>query len=90
MNVRELRATLRKLGAFEDRSGHHIYFYVEIDGHDYRVSKLSHSVRGELPQFVISDTIKRLRLTAHEFKELVDCYLSKTGFLFLWKLRPSS
>ena len=89
MDVRELRSTLRKLEASEDRSGHHVYFYVEIEGRDHGVSKLSHSMRGELPPFVTKDTAKRLRLTSNEFSALVECQLDKTHFLHLWKLRGS-
>jgi hypothetical protein len=87
VNVRELRTALKKLDAIEDRSGHHIYFYLEIDNHDYRVSKLSHSMRSELPPFVAKDTTRRLNLTSSEFKDLVDCQIKKTDFLRLWKLR---
>jgi len=87
VNVRELRATLKKLDAIEDRSGHHVYFYLEIDEHDYRICKLSHSMRGELPSFVITDTVKRLKLTSREFTALADCQIEKPEFLQIWKFR---
>jgi len=87
MNGRELRRTLRKLDTVEDRRGHHVYFYVEVDGHDYRVCKLSHSMTGELPPFVVSDAARRMKLTAHEFAALADCRVAKPEFLSLWRLR---
>jgi hypothetical protein len=87
MNVRELRRTLRKIDAVEDRAGHHIYFYVEIDGHEYRVCKFSHSMTAELPPFVITDAARRMKLTSHEFSALVDCLLARAEFLSLWRLR---
>jgi hypothetical protein len=89
MNVRELRRTFRKIDAVEDRSGHHIYFYVEIDGHEYRVCKLSHSMTGELPPFVISEAVRLMRLNRDEFTALADCLSGKTEFLSCWRLRDS-
>ncbi len=87
MNVRELRSSLKKLDVVEDRSGHHIYFYLEIDKREYRVCKISHSMRGELPPFIKSDTARRMKLNSDEFNSLVECLLDKNAFLTFWKLR---
>ena len=49
MDVHEVRATMTgKLGAFEDRSGHHVIFYLQYEGKEYKGPKLSHSMRGDL------------------------------------------
>ena len=78
MDNRERRSALvAKLHAIEDRSGHHIYFWLNIDDHDYRVGKLSHSARGQAPDYVVSDTDKRLRLSKKELQRLVACTIDK-------------
>ena len=41
-------AFTRKLGAEEDSSGDHNYFYFEYQGSEYTVGKLSHSWGGNL------------------------------------------
>ena len=88
MDVRELqRALRRKLGAAEDRRSHHVFWWIEIDGREYRAAKLSHSSRGQLPDFVLSDTAKRLKLDRAELDDLVKCPLSGEAFLLLWTTR---
>ena len=85
MESREIRSTLvTKLEAVEDRSGHHAFFYLTLQGKEYRVGKLSHSFRGQVPDFVISDTAKRLKLTKKEFLELVGCTIDKATHSQLW------
>jgi len=40
MDYRDIRNTLvSKLEAIEDRSGDHVYFYLTIDGHDFRIGR---------------------------------------------------
>lgn len=85
MDVRELRRLLvRKLGAEEDRVRDHIYFFLNIRGRQYRVGKLSHSFRGQVSDFVIADTAKRLKLSKKEFNQFVDCPLSRDEVVRLW------
>ena len=86
MDNREIRSTLvAKLNAIEDRAGHHIYFWLNIDDHEYRVGKLSHSARGQAPDHVVSDTAKRLKLTKEEFRSLVACSIDKAMHEDIWR-----
>ena len=88
MDLRELqRALRRKLEASEDRKGDHVFFCFSIGGAEHRVAKFSHSARGQLPEFVIADTAKRLKLSKSELEGLVDCPLTSEGFLELWNAR---
>ena len=88
MDVGDLqRALRRKLGAQEDRSSHHVFFFVDIPGDaELRAAKFSHSARGRLRDYVVADTGRRLKLTRRELDELVDCTLSGEGFWRLWGL----
>ena len=88
MDNREIRSTLvAKLDAVEDRAGHHVYFWLDIDGSEFRVGKLSHSARGQAPDHVVSDTAKRLKLTKKEFNSLVDCTINKEMHEDIWRER---
>ena len=88
MDVRELRRALqRKLGADEDRRSHHVFLYVRIDQSDIRAAKFSDSQRGQLAEFIVSDTARRLRLSRAELNELVDCPMDQARFLRLWRSR---
>lgn len=88
MDYRDIRSTLvSKLEAIEDRSGDHVYFYLTIDGHDFRVGKLSHSSRGQAVDYMINDTAGRLKLTKKEFVDLVDCIIDKPQHENLWRQR---
>jgi len=88
MDYREIRSTLMsKLEASEDRSGHHVFFYITIDGHDFRAGKMSHSARGQAEDYIIKDTARRLKLTNQEFLSLVDCEIDKLQHETLWKER---
>ena len=88
MDYREIRSTLMsKLEASEDRSGHHVFFYITMDGHDLRAGKMSHSARGQAEDFIISDTARRLKLTKPEFVSLVDCSINKEQHETIWRER---
>ncbi len=88
MDYRDIRSTLTsKLGAIGDRAGHHIYFYLTVGEHDFRVGKLSHSSRGQAPDYVINDTARRLKLRKQEFVSLVDCEINKPDHERLWSER---
>ena len=90
MDYRDIRSTLvYKLEAFEDRAGDHIYFYLTVDEHDFRVGKLSHGSRGQVPDYVINDTARRLKLRKEEFTALVDCRIDKPQHERLWRERDS-
>ena len=88
MDYREIRSTLMsKLEASEDRSGHHVFFYITMDGHDFRTGKLSHGARGQAEDFIISDTARRLKLTKKEFGSLVDCDIDREQHEIIWRER---
>ena len=88
MDVRQLQRSLRrKLGAEEDRRTHHVFYWITIDGRDFRTAKLSHSSRGQLPDFIIADTAQRLKLSRAELNDLVDCSLNGEKFFELWNSR---
>ena len=88
MDIRDLqRALRRKLGAMEDRRRHHVFWWLEIDGREYRVAKFSHSSRGQLPQYILSDTANRLKLSNAELDDLANCPLTGDEFLRLWAIR---
>lgn len=88
MDYRDIRSTLTaKLGALEDRAGHHIYFYLTIDGHDFRVGRLSHGARGQAIDYVVKDTARRLKLTTKEFVSLVDCDIDREQHEIIWRER---
>lgn len=88
MDFRELQRTLRrKLGATEDRRGHHVFCWMEIAGSEYRIAKYSHSSRGQVPDYILSDTAKRLKLSIPELHQLVDCMMSGEACLDLWMSR---
>ena len=90
MDNREIRSTLvTKLNVTEDRAGHHIYFWLNIDDHEYRVGKLSHSARGQAPDHAVSDTAKRLKLTKKEFMSLIDCTIDKDMHKEIWRERST-
>ena len=88
MDVHEVRATmLGKLGAAEDRSGHHVFFYLPYEGREYKGPKLSHSWRGDLNDQQINWVKKSLLLTKAEFERLVDCSLETEQFYEVWAQR---
>ena len=88
MDYRDIRSTLvSKPRAIEDRAGHHIYFYLTIDQNDFRVGKVSHSSRGQVPDYVIIDTARRLKLNKKEFASLVDCDIDKEQHEKIWRAR---
>lgn len=88
MDIRELRRALRrKLEAEEDRGRDHIFLFILIAGSYHRAAKFSHSMRGQLPPFVVGDTARRLKLNREELSLLVDCPLDREEFYRLWKER---
>ena len=88
MDYRDIRSTLvAKLNAIEDRASHHVFFYLTINGRDFRAGKLSHGARGQAEDYVINDTAHRLKLTKREFVSLVDCDIDKEEHEKIWKQR---
>ena len=89
MDLRDLRGALRrKLGAEESREKKHVFLFISVKGVVYRVAKFSHSWRGgRIPDFAVSDTANRLKLSGPELDQLVQCNLSRDSFFELWQNR---
>jgi len=75
-----------KLGATEDRQGNHLYYFLSVGDKEHRVGKVSHSSRGSetVPDFIVSDTSRRLRLNKAELLQLVGCSIDKDQHKKLW------
>jgi hypothetical protein len=90
MDVRDIVRTLKgKLHAIEDSKRHHIFFYFNIEGKQYRATKLSHSAKGQVDESLLSLISKQLRLRREELQELVACPLSREDYFRLWTERGS-
>ena len=88
LRIREVKhAFTRKLGAEEDSSGDHTYFYFEYQGSEYTVGKLSHSWSGNLNDTQILLLGRKLFLKKREFEEWVDCTLSNDKMIEVWLKR---
>jgi hypothetical protein len=88
LKVREVEhAFVNKLGAERDPSGHHIYFYLNHEGSQYTVGKLSHSWKGDLNDTQVMMLASRLHLRKREFEGFVDCDLETREVLDLWRRR---
>jgi hypothetical protein len=93
MDFRRLRQTLgTKLGAEEDKESDHSYYYMDIDGKQHRIAKISHSSRGseQINDFIILNTAKRMCLQKNELMNFVSCSLSKDEYIKIWKERYST
>jgi len=88
--VREvIQGFTTKLGAEMDRSGGHIYFYLEHGGSQYTVGKLSHSWTGDLNDTQVNMLAKKLFLRKREFEDFIGCELSTEATINLWQQRRS-
>ena len=88
MDYQDLQhALLSKGKATEDRQSHHIFFFIEIDGKNYRATKFSHSARGQISAQLLSMISRQIRLTSKELQEFVNCTLGKEEWLKLWRQR---
>lgn len=88
MNIRNIRrAFTNKLGAEEDVSGDHIYYYLNYQGSQYSVGKLSHSWSGNLNNTQISLLSHKLHLKKKEFEQFVSCTLDASSTIALWQQR---
>lgn len=78
---------VRKLGAEKDKSGDHIYFYLNHEGCQYTVGKLSHSWKGDLNDTQVLMLARKLYLRKREFGQFVDCDLEAAQVIDLWQRR---
>jgi len=74
----------------EDRSGEHVFYFVEIDGKEYRATKISHSARGQISKRVLGAISHQMRLTNRELRQFVDCTIDREEWLGLWCQRSAS
>jgi hypothetical protein len=88
LRVRDVEhAFVNKLGAERDPSGDHIYFYLNHEGSQYTIGKLSHSWKGELNDTQVMMLARRLSLRKREFEQFVDCDLEGAEVIDLWQRR---
>lgn len=88
LTVRDVEDCLtRKLGAESDDSGDHIYYYLNHQGGQYTVGKLSHSWKGSLNNTQVMMLARKLHLQKREFERLISCDLSGADAVNLWQTR---
>jgi len=86
MNIRDVkRAFTNKLGAEEDDRRDHIYFYLNYEGSQYTVGKLSHSWSGDLNDTQVGMLSRKLCLRKQQFESFVDCTLNTDQTIDLWQ-----
>lgn len=86
LNIRAVKHSfVRKLGAQEDVSGDHIYYYLHYQGSQYTVGKLSHSWSGTLNDTQVGMLARKLHLKKTEFEQFVSCELDTQGAIDIWQ-----
>ncbi len=75
------------MGATLDDKGDHVYFYLDYEGCEYTVGKLSHSWKGTLNNTQVMMMAHKLNLKKREFEQFVECDLSTAEMLILWQKR---
>ena len=87
MDYRDLRRELlKKAHAAEDRRGDHVHFFIEVDGKDYRATKISHGATGQIGQPLEGMIARQLRLSTTQLRDFVECPLDGDAFLENWRL----
>jgi hypothetical protein len=81
------RSFVKKLGAEEDVSGDHIYYYLDYQGSQYTVGKLSHSWSGSLNDTQVGMLARKLHLKKTEFEHFVSCELDTQDAIDIWQKR---
>lgn len=88
MDIRTVkRSFVKKLGAEEDVSGDHIYYYLDYQGSQYTVGKLSHSWSGSLNDTQVGMLAHKLHLKKKEFEHFVSCELDTQSAIDIWQER---
>ena len=78
-------ALTRKLGAIKDEGKHHIYFYLQHEGSEYTVGKLSHSWSGSLNDTQVKMCADMLCIKKRDFESFVSCTKSRDDIVKLWQ-----
>jgi hypothetical protein len=81
------RSFVKKLGAEEDVSGDHIYYYLDYQGSQYTVGKLSYSWSGSLNDTQVGMLARKLHLKKTEFEHFVSCELDTQDAIDIWQKR---
>ena len=81
------RSFVKKLGAEEDVSGDHIYYYLDYQGSQYTVGELSHSWSGSLNDTQVGMLAHKLHLKKKEFEQFVSCMLDTQSTIDIWQQR---
>jgi hypothetical protein len=90
MDYKELRSALLSKGkTSEDRKGHHVFFFVEIDDKAYRATKFSHGAKGQITDDILGAIARQMRLTRKELRNFVDCAVTRDKWLEFWRQRSS-
>ncbi len=76
-----------KMGATEDDSGDHTYYYLDYEGSEYTVGKISHSWGGSLNNTQILMFARKLFLQKREFEKWVVCDIDTPEMLQIWQSR---
>jgi len=88
VDYRELRTALLSKGeAEEDRRGHHVFYFVDVDGKPYRATKFSHSARGQISNDILGAIARQMRLRTQELQRFVDCSIDRAEWLRIWRQR---
>lgn len=91
MDYHDLHAALLSKGkTTEDRSSHHVFYILEIDGKRYRATKVSHSAHGQMSDELIGAIAREMHLKTKELKDFVNCTISRDEWLDLWRQRSST
>jgi hypothetical protein len=91
LDYRELHSALLSKGAAtEDRTRHHVFYLIEVDGKMYRATKLSHSAHGQISNDILGAVARQMRLRTKELRDFVDCTVTREQWLDLWRQRGPS
>lgn len=78
--TRDIEASLLKKG-FRRQITHHKYYWLHVNDRKTTVwTKVSHATR-EIPDRLASAMARQLKLNRSEFNALIDCPLTKKGYL---------
>ncbi len=83
LKVRKIKNALKKKGFKERRDSDHIYYRLYRDGKRTKTwTRVSHGSGGkEIGNPLLNDMAKQLGITKSEFMDLIECPLSKEGYI---------
>ena len=83
LKKRELKTIFQKL-ELEVRSSNHVYGWLIVDGK--KILRVHHSFgKGDIPAKIVEKIRGQLKLNQQNFKDLIQCPLSKNGYLEILK-----